>query len=1027
MPLEDQHQHSNPSAADSDDARQEDFARVRSQKRAVLAHQEHGWSGGNPPSIAQLFELWPVDPQSDPDAASLIAEDFLRRKWSGEEPSLDAYQRDYPEHKESCLGLMVSRSLATASLRPGRLLSLPQPGDSVFGFRLRDQIGRGTFARVFLATQADLAERPVVLKISAIEGDEPQTLAQLQHTNIVPIYSVHEDKQAGLRVVCMPFFGGANLTSVLEQIREKTSTPRKGAELVDALLEVRTQSTRGSSSGSSDPDDQSSTGTSRTSPGDGLDPLDRLRRMTFFETAAWIVAQLADGLQHAHHRGILHRDIKPSNVLISDEGQPLLLDFNLAHDQTVPAEAASVGGTIAYMAPEHLRAMIGKAPAEAVDRRSDVYSLGMVLGEILIGDNPFGESAGYSVVTWQIEAIAEERSKNAPSPRSYRPDIPWTLESILRKCLAPAPADRYQQAEHLAEDLRRFLDDRNLKYAPELSRAEQARKFVRRHPRLASAAPVSLASLIVVVCLWGMLLGAGKHLARAKGQLSLAAAKERRQAHEEGVVQAHCLANTTAGPIDNLPEGISVCERTLALYETPGEPGRDHPDWAYFAPEERRRLAEDQRELYLLLAGARVRQAHGQPEVVRQALDLVERAEAVGGLPPTRALWEDRARYLALIGEREESQAALRRAERIPATSARDHYLLATSWARRGTREDFSRAIAELDRALELDPRDYWSTVQRGICELELGNRVAAAGEFGKCIGLWPEFAWGYFNRGCVLDRDGKKREAVHDYSAALARDPNLTPAYLNRGLACLELRRFDQALADFDRAIELGHDSPAAVAGRGMALEALGRHSEADSAFEEALAHAETLNGPGRLRILWTYGFAVSQRLPQKARQVFDAILRTSPRHPEALYGRAMLAAADGHPADAVRDLGLALDANPDMSLARQYRAIMLARLGEWQRAAEDIQRCLQRNPADGSAYYAAACVASLASRQRADPRLAQQAVEFLDLAGRAGLDITKAQTDPDLDPIRELPGFQRLVPSPVPVSKDKLSWQAR
>ena len=101
-------------------------------------------------------------------------------------------------------------------------------GDELFGFRLRHQLGRGTFARVFLAEQADLAGRPVVLKISAIEGDEPQTLAQLQHTNIVPIYSVHEDQRAGLRAVCMPFFGGANLTSVLEQLRRKTENPRRG-------------------------------------------------------------------------------------------------------------------------------------------------------------------------------------------------------------------------------------------------------------------------------------------------------------------------------------------------------------------------------------------------------------------------------------------------------------------------------------------------------------------------------------------------------------------------------------------------------------------------------------------------------------------------------------------------------------------------------------------------------------------------------------------------------------------------------
>src|SRR5262249_57932443 len=88
------------------------------------------------------------------------------------------------------------------------ILRLPDIGDEVFGFRLRRRLGKGAFASVFLAEQGDLAGRPVVLKVSAIEGSEPQTLAQLQHTHIVPIHSVHENPPAGLRAGCMPYFGG---------------------------------------------------------------------------------------------------------------------------------------------------------------------------------------------------------------------------------------------------------------------------------------------------------------------------------------------------------------------------------------------------------------------------------------------------------------------------------------------------------------------------------------------------------------------------------------------------------------------------------------------------------------------------------------------------------------------------------------------------------------------------------------------------------------------------------------------------
>ena len=208
-------------------------------------------------------------------------------------------------------------------------------------------------------------------------------------------------------------------------------------------------------------------------------PLTVLRSMSYERTSAWIVAQLAEGLHHAHQRGILHRDIKPSNILISAEGQPLLLDFNLAQTQDQDPAHATIGGTVAYMSPEHLRALVGRTPAliGQVDCRSDIYSLGMVLVELLTGQRPFDRSGSYSALPVQIEAMAAERSQRAPSIRADRPDLSWGLESIARRCLAPEPSARYQQAGHLADDLRRWLEDRPLRYAPELSRVERARKF----------------------------------------------------------------------------------------------------------------------------------------------------------------------------------------------------------------------------------------------------------------------------------------------------------------------------------------------------------------------------------------------------------------------------------------------------------------------------------------------------------------------------------------------------------------------
>src|SRR4029079_17314617 len=112
--------------------------------------------------------------------------------------------------------------------------------------------------------------------------------------------------------------------------------------------------------------------------------LKRLEGLSYVESVVWLGGCLADGLAHAHERGVLHRDLKPANVLLTDEGQPMLLDFNLAEDARAGGPgAAAVGGTLGYMAPEHLEAYRGSP--RAVDARSDLYSLGVILFELLTG------------------------------------------------------------------------------------------------------------------------------------------------------------------------------------------------------------------------------------------------------------------------------------------------------------------------------------------------------------------------------------------------------------------------------------------------------------------------------------------------------------------------------------------------------------------------------------------------------------------------------------------------------------------
>src|SRR5260221_5587323 len=141
-------------------------------------------------------------------------------------------------------------------------------------------------------------------------------------------------------------------------------------------------------------------------------PREMLAGMSYVEAILWIGARLADGLAHAHERGILHRDLKPANVLLTDEGQPMLLDFNLAEDTKLRCEGtvAHAGGTLPYMSPEQMAGLV--AGGARVDARSDIYSLGVILFELLTGRHPFGTHLG--PLPQVIDRMIEDRRQTPP-------------------------------------------------------------------------------------------------------------------------------------------------------------------------------------------------------------------------------------------------------------------------------------------------------------------------------------------------------------------------------------------------------------------------------------------------------------------------------------------------------------------------------------------------------------------------------------------------------------------------------------
>jgi tetratricopeptide (TPR) repeat protein len=466
--------------------------------------------------------------------------------------------------------------------------------------------------------------------------------------------------------------------------------------------------------------------------------------------------------------------------------------------------------------------------------------------------------------------------------------------------------------------------------------------------------------------------------------------------------------NTHSELRDHAEQGRQLCEATLALFGIQDDPNwQDRPEWNRLKSAEQHKLAEDARELLLLLAGASD----------NRQFELLERAAAIRGLPPSSAVWRARAARHRQLGEAELAIQADQRANEIPPTTARDFYLLATTLLQSGEPDRFAQAIRELREALKRDPRHYWSWMQKGLCHLERNEPQLALADFGVCIGLWPEFAWGYFNRAFTLDQLGQKGAAVADYTAALDRDSELLAARHNRGMARLELGQNAEALADFDGLIEAKKTAdPALFALRGQALEGLHRSDEADAAFEIALNddHLAALSASQKHQLLCSFGFAVSTRRPRDADQAFASVPSDDPKYAEALYGRGLLAANGQRVERAAELFAQALERRPNFGEARRFRAILLARLGRFNEAITEINAALQAAPSSGPTQYAAACVTALAVEQAPSPIAARQAadeaIRFLRQALAQGYG-QHAATDDDLKTIWKHPEFERVI----------------
>jgi serine/threonine protein kinase/Tfp pilus assembly protein PilF len=944
------------------------------------------------------------------EAAARSFQHFLHSQVGESAPNVDEWQssfRGYPEHAQLFRDLH-EQDPSAANRLVNAMTSMPVPGMEFLGFRLLAELGRGAFARVFLAEQEALARRHVVLKLAADIWGEAQTLAQLHHPNIVPVYSVHHREP--FHAVCMPFQGTITLQDLLKDVQQRDTLPTTGKYVIQAFksaVNSRQRVVRVETMNHRRPADAPP----RVAPPSTDEArIERLASLSYVEAIVCLGAELADGLAHAHERGIVHHDLKPANVLLTDHGHPMLLDFNVAEDMKLRAGAsiASVAGTLPYMAPEQIAAMEG-GPNQ-IDARSDLYAFGIVMFELLTGIYPFMCRRGSTETA--LESMGKERRETPPSLQGLNPAVSPALEAIVRRCLEPDPTRRYQSARQLYEDLDCQRNHLPLQHTPEPSLGERMQKWSRRHPRLLAMSWVAAIAAILLLSVGGFAI----HRGRALNELQTQEQERNRQEKirqtalagyekfQDDFKNVQFLLYTHALEPEERKQGLSLGSRLLADYEILDNPSWQKKDLVQgLTDKQRQQLVNDSAELLLLMARATLGQPGNESsQVAQDALRLNELAAATDSrIATSPALWQQRAELYASLGKPAATDECQKKVTVGRERTAQDLFLLAGDHVGAGRLRD---AAPLLERAVWLDPQHFWSWFILGTCQERLGRDGRAESCYTACVALGPNFPWSYFNRGLVHLRQQEFLLARADFTKVIELRPELMDAYLNRALAHQGLKEYKQADEDLTRALERGSPPTRLYFARAKVREKLGDVEGARKDRAEGLRLTPTDEKSWVAR-----GYALMSKDPHAALADFEEALRINPRSPLALQNKAyVLADKLGRNKEALDVMNKAVELNPDSGQAHGGRGVLLARLGERDAAIRDAEDARAHDPSP-LRLYQIACIYALTSSTHPDDR--QQAIELLSTALRKGFGFPLLETDADLAPLREHPEFRRLV----------------
>lgn len=789
--------------------RSRSVASIQTTPESESAHRfADAWREGACASVEEFLSSLPAGAVAPQVAVRIIFEEMCLRQDDGQEVHSDEYLRRFPQYRSELQLLLECQGLLDV-----REPQFPKIGQTYGEFEIVEEIGRGGQGRVYLAVQPDLADRQVVLKASAQHGSEHLSLARVQHTNIVPLYFARDDHERNLRVFCMPYLGRMTLAHLIWSQRNTPMQERSGKAALAFLEKSGPTSGRRATSCRA-----------------------FLERATYVEAVCWFGAALADALHYVHERGLVHLDVKPSNVLLTADGQPMLLDFHLAREPVKQGEPPPdwFGGTRDYMAPEQAAVMDAVRRCEeapiAVDARADVFALGLVLYESLSGVRP------------PVDALPPPLWKTVPG-------VSMGLSDLLERCLAPAPEDRYRTAAELAVDLRLHLTDQPLAGAPNRSLAERYRKWRKRRP-----------AALAVYSLLGLVLGASaaagavgwRHFhtqasaaeeARASGE-RLAMDGRFHEAADE-FARGRRLAEATFGggdlaaALESLQEAAlqrgqvealeALVDRLRFVYtqeSLPADARRKLDAGCGRAWEVRGRLlavvahdpalTETVRTDLLDLA---VLWSHlvrgGGPQEGPRADSILHEAERALGSGDVLGMERDLQNAVA-GGARPAGAPSQAAATARLAAAAESADALKTAWEYVAVGRALVRvrqlgaASRAFQKAVDRAPHDFWVNFWQADCAWRKGDSNEALDALRVCIALAPDRAQCYYNRGVILAALQRTDAALRDFDRALALEPDLAPALFERGKLRGLQGKLDLAAADLEHAIYAG--APAAA-----------------------------------------------------------------------------------------------------------------------------------------------------------------------------------------------------------------------